>query len=120
MKSLFPNSIVLPVYFLGTIAAFSLVIGAILLLYHYTMPAPIDTSRYEERRKNLAELQAQAAHELDHYAYLDEAKGRIRLPIQRAMELCVEEWRNPAAGRSNLLRRVRSAFPPVPPAEVKP
>jgi hypothetical protein len=120
MKSILPNSMVVPVYFLGTIVVFSLVIAPVLLLYHYTQPAPIDTSRQEERRKNLAELQTQVAQQLDNYGWIDKTNGRVQLPIRRAMDLMVEEWKDPLAGRSNLLARVKTAFPPGPTSGTQP
>jgi len=45
----------------------------------------------------------------------------VRLKIDDAMQLMEEIWKNPAAGRSNLLERVEKAYPPPPPpAPAKP
>jgi len=47
-------------------------------------------------------------------------KGIVRLPIQRAVELTLQEWQNPAAARSNLISRVDKATAVPPKAPEKP
>ena len=75
--------------------------GLIWLMYRYTHPAPVDQARWAERQRNLAEANAQDQEQLTSYAWIDQARGVVRLPAARAMELTVKEWQNPAAGRSN-------------------
>lgn len=41
--------------------------------------------------QQLAELRAREDWDLTHYGYLDKAKGQVRLPIARAMELLTQE-----------------------------
>ncbi len=45
----------------------------------------------EERRELLVEKEARDRTELAEYGWIDESEGRVRLPIERAMELAVEE-----------------------------
>ena len=78
-------------------------------------PQPIDGVRAQERSEALEQIGSSAQEQLEGYGYLDEAKGRVRLPIRRAMEIVVEEWKNPAAGRSNLVARWAHFNPPPPP-----
>lgn len=87
------------------------------IMYHYTRPEPVDEAHVAERRRNLAELNAQAKEVLENYAWLDQVKGIVRLPVSRAMEISAKEWRNPATARSNLLWRLEKAttVPPQPP-----
>ncbi len=84
----------------------SIMFVLIWFMYHFTRPEPVDQTRIAERRKALAELNAQAKDALENYAWIDKTKGLVRLPVARAMELTVNEWQNPAAGRSNLLWRL--------------
>jgi hypothetical protein len=86
------------------------------VMYYYTRPEPVDQARIAERRKNLAELNAQSKDVLENYAWIDSARGLVRLPVARAMELAVAEWQNPAAGRSNLLWRLGKAIPATTPS----
>lgn len=41
--------------------------------------------------EDLLALRAREAGELHSYAYIDRAKGTVRIPIERAMELVVKE-----------------------------
>ena len=74
-----------------------------------TRPAGIDEARAELRRTNLVALRAENQAALTSYGWIDPAKGIVRLPVQRAMELSLQLWQDPAAGRSNLLGRLDKA-----------
>ena len=106
-------------YLVGVLGTFFIMAGLIGVMYHYTQPPPLDESRYAERRKNLAEINAAAKEQLENYGWLDQTKGIVRVPVARAMELTVQEWHNPAQARSNLLARLEKAIavpPKAPPA----
>lgn len=45
----------------------------------------------EGRTKHLSSLRASEAGQLGSYAWIDQAKGVVRLPVDRAMELVVLE-----------------------------
>jgi len=47
----------------------------------------------EDPLADLAALRAREARQLDGYAWVDRAAGRVRIPIARAMELVAEERR---------------------------
>lgn len=100
----------------AVLGIFLIMAGLIWLMYHYTQPLPPDQAHWAERKRNLAELNARDRDLLQNYAWLDEPRGLVRLPISRAMELTAKEWQNPAAARSNLLFRVEQAAPPPAPA----
>jgi hypothetical protein len=91
-----------------------IMLGLVMVMYHYTRPAPVDEARMTERRKNLADLNAQTRDVLEHYAWIDQTKGLVRLPVARAMELAANEWQRPVAARSNLLWRIERAASPPP------
>ncbi len=98
----------------GFLALF-LLFGAILAAMRpWARPRGVDATRINQRRTDLAEIQARAREELTRYAFLDPAKGIVRLPIARAMELVCQEWQQPAAARSNLLARLEKALAPAP------
>lgn len=104
-------------YILGILGSF-LVVGILAwAIYRYTHPPPLGEDRAAVRAKALAELRAAEAEALSTPAWIDQGKGIVRLPIDRAMELVLEEWKNPAAARSNLVARVEkaTALPPKPP-----
>lgn len=104
------------------------VIGALVIviyldcqLKHYTAPPPVDAGRAEERAKALAEIRNANAEALSKTDWLDQGKGLVRLKIDDAMTLMEQEWKDPAAGRADLLSRVEKANPPPPtPPPAKP
>lgn len=103
--------------FLGILGAF-LVVGALVYaMKYYTRPAPLNQARIEERKKALAEIHAADAQALNSYEVVDAGKGLVRLKIDRAMELTIEEYKNPAEARKSLVARAEkaSAAPPKAP-----
>lgn len=89
-------------------------------LVGHNHPPALNTARAAERLKAQKELRAATTEALDHYGWIDQTKGLVRLPISAAMKLTVDRAANPAAARSNMLARVEkaTAAPPKPP-EVK-
>jgi hypothetical protein len=102
------------------IATFLIMGGLVKLMIAYTSAPSTSAARALERQKFRDDLRAEVANLTNSYAKLDAAKGVIRLPIQRAMELMVQEWRQPAAARSNLIERVEKATALPPKAPEKP
>jgi hypothetical protein len=79
----------------------------------YAAPPPLNQARIEERREALADVEASNAEMLKNYGWADQGKGLVRLPIERAMGLTVDEWKNPGAARAKLLALAeRSAAAP--------
>jgi len=89
------------------------------LMVRYTRPEDLNAKRAAERAKALAEINAQNKEALENYGWVDQAKGIVRLPITRAMEITARDWQNPAAARASLLERVEKATakPPEKPSE---
>ena len=55
-----------------------------------------DAARAAERAKARADLQAENAKKLEAYAWVDQAKGTVQIPIARAMELVIAELNSQA------------------------
>jgi hypothetical protein len=83
-------------------------------LKRYTQPPPLGQERVTERKKFLSELRGSEAQILDHYAWQDQTKGLVRLKIDRAMELVIQEYQDPAAARAKVVERAEKAFAPPP------
>ena len=105
------------VTFLGILGAFLVVAVLVGAMKYYTQPAPLNQARIEERKKALAEIHAEDVRGLSTYEVTDVGKGIVRLKIDRAMELTLEEYKNPAAARTNLIARAEkaAAVPPKAP-----
>jgi hypothetical protein len=112
----------------GKIAYAVAVLGAILIvvfinhqLKKYTQAAPLNANRAGERSKALSDIRTVENDALGNTGWVDQSKGIVRLKIEDAMKLVEQEWKNPAAARSNLITRVEKANPPPPPpAPTKP
>lgn len=128
-ESCFVDKARIGAYCVGILGTFLIMAGSVWFMRQNTQPAPIDKKRVEERRKAASEV-SQTARELESYAILDPGKGQVRLPVVEndgqklklgaAAKLIIQEWQNPAAGRSNLLARwSRFNPPPVKPPEQK-
>lgn len=98
------------VYVLGIAGAFLIVAFLVSLMRSYTQPPALSEARSQERLKNFADLQAANEPLVNQYDWQDQSKGIIRVPVKRAMELVLQEWQDPAAGRSNMLARAAKAF----------
>ncbi len=104
-------------YVVAIIGAFLIMNVLVQAMKNYSRPAGLTAARSEERSKALAQVQNENADALNNYGWQNQSKGIVRLPIEAAKKLTIEEWQNPAAARSNLIFRAEeaSALPPRPP-----
>lgn len=73
---------------------------ALFLLVAYYVYAPRQTGAFTDdgihtaaqRAKNLAELRAKQAGQAATYAWVDQKAGVVQLPLDRAMELTVQQY----------------------------
>lgn len=103
-------------WFISIAGSFLILGGLAWLLIVRTTPPGIDEVRAGERRAALAEVRGADQKALTTAAVLDAGKGFHRIPIDSAMDLMLAKWQDPAAGRSDLLRRIEvsTAKPPPP------
>ncbi len=106
--------------FVGVLGAFLVVAVLVYAMKQYTKPAPLNQARIEERKKALAEIRAENEKGLSTYEVTDAGKGIVRLRIDRAMELTVDAYKNPAGARADLTARADKASAPAPKAPEKP
>lgn len=103
---------------LVALVGLSIVAVLVWAMKHYTTPPALTAERAALRAKNLAELRAAEKEASENYGWIDPSKGIVRLPLNRAVELTVAAWQNPAQARADLIERVEKAtFVPPPPPE---
>jgi hypothetical protein len=100
-------------YAIAILGAFLIVGGLTWIMIKQTSPAPISKAREEERLKNLKELRASTGDQINSYGYADQAKGLVRIPVSKAIDLTLQEWKDPAKGRAVLVDRIEKATKPV-------
>ncbi len=113
-RALWPSAV-------AVLGAFLIVAALVWAMQRYASPPPAE-DRPAMRAKALAELRAAEAEALHTVAWIDKGKGLVRLRIEDGMKLVEEGWRNPQAGRSNLIAREEkaSAVPPKAPEKPSP
>lgn len=82
---------------IGTIAAvvggFALFALIVALAYLPQRSEPVQTGALTptERYQRLTDMRAKEAKQINAYGWVDQPKGVVQLPIERAMELTVQE-----------------------------
>ncbi len=106
----------------GILGTFLLVAALVTIMIRVTRPEPVDVNRVNERYQFLGEIRQAEAAAVSHYAWQNKDKGIVRIPVERAMELTLLEWQDPATARSNLVARIEkaTALPPKPPEAPNP
>jgi hypothetical protein len=101
-------------YSIAAVGALLIVAGLVWIMHVNTQPPPLGEDRAAFRRKNLADVRNADAEVMNNqnYVWQDQKNGIVRMPIDKAMELSLYLWENPAQARSNLLARLKKAFPP--------
>jgi hypothetical protein len=105
---------------LGFVCASVLFIVLGVLVGVAVRPPAIDADQAEQRYKALAELRAAESKALDNPGWIDQQRGIVRLPIDRAILQAAEAWQNPAQARADLMSRAEKAAAPLPKAPEKP
>ncbi len=102
---------------LGTLGTLAIMLLLVWAMVRATRPEDIAAARAIERVRFLQEIRQAEAQATNGYAWQNKDKGFVRVPLSRARELVLQEWRQPAIARSNLIARVEKAteIPPPPP-----
>lgn len=80
---------------IGVIALIAAIAGLALSFYFINAAQPLNLEIAKERKAKLADVNAKQNELITSYAWVDQAKGIVRIPVERAMQLTVEDLRNP-------------------------
>ncbi len=105
-------------YFIIIVGAF-LAMAAVLWFTRDEARAPlVGSDRAVLRHQNLAENCAEGEAALTSYAVVNAEKGIYQIPVDRAIETVIREWKQPQKAVEVLAERVDLAtFVPPPPPE---
>jgi hypothetical protein len=104
----------LGIYVIAALGALLIMAAIVGITRKYTQPAPLGADRAAVRRTALVELRGLENKELNEYGWVDQAKGLVRLPVGRSMEIVVQNGKDTAALRALIVQRVEKANkPPV-------
>ncbi len=99
----------------GILGAF-LVVGALIFVMKQSVSSPaLNQARVQERKTALAEIRETSTKAINNYEAVN--SNTVHLTVERAMELTIEEYKNPTAARTSLVARAEQANvpPPKPP-----
>lgn len=100
-------------YAVAIIGSFLIVLLLVNTMKKLTAPEPLGVRRATERFQALQEINAVNSEVLKSYGWVDKTKGVVQLPIDRAIEITLQQAKDPAAIRANLRSRVEEATKPV-------
>ena len=104
--------------FLLAVALFCAMAALLRLTWESTRPPSIGAERAKLRKANLAELRSAEEEMLMSYGVVNAEKGIYRMPIDQAVQMMIQEWKQPEKGRQRMAERVDLAVaPPSPPLE---
>ena len=92
---------------------------AVVVKFSVSVPA-IDADRNAAITQALFQIRTNEAAALDTSGWVDQSRGIVRLPIDDAMKITAQAWRNPAQARADLISRQQNASKPAPAAPAKP
>jgi hypothetical protein len=99
----------------------SLIFVALAVAVKFSVQVPaIDADRNAARAKALAEIRATENKSLNTAGWIDQSRGIVRLPIETAMQVAAQAWKNPAQARADLISRQETASKPAPVVPAKP
>jgi hypothetical protein len=93
----------------------SLIFIVLVAIVKFSLSVPaIDATRAATISGALHEIHTNEVVSLQGAAWIDRSRGIVRLPINTALQLAAQEWRNPAQARADLISRARHASAPAP------
>jgi hypothetical protein len=109
-----PGAFKLTVYGAVIAACFFVMFYMVRSAYRSYHPQPLNHERALERVKARQDVAGKAFTNLTTAGWVDQAKGIVRLPIDRAMKMTVEAYQNPEAAHSNLVARSKQSEKAAP------
>ena len=103
-------------FVIAAVGAFLIVGALVWIVISVTRPEGVTAARAEERRKALIQTRNEEAQVLNRYDRQGASPDFVRMKIEDAMKLTVNEYKNPAAARSNMVARAEKAATPPPQA----
>ena len=101
-------------YAFAVLCATLIVAALVVAMRHYSQPPAPNANRANERTKALTDLHTAEHAALTTPGWINQGHGVVRLKVEDAVNL-VQQWRDPAVVRSNLIVRVDKANPAPPP-----
>ena len=107
---------VLP-YFIIIVGAFLTMAAVLWYTRDQARPTAVGSARAQVRHENLAEIQAASDAAVNSYGVINADKGIYQIPVDRAIETMIREWKQPEEALKVMSDRVDLAttLPPPPP-----
>jgi hypothetical protein len=93
----------------AVLATFLLMAFLVRQMVKVVQAPPVATDRAAARAKDNTDIRGAGAEALKSWGYVDAPKGIVRVPIDEAVKLTVQGYKNPIEFHSNLVARVEKA-----------
>jgi hypothetical protein len=106
------------IYVAVILLTFGLIAFLVWQMTKLSQPPAVSADRANARAKDNADIRAAGATALANWGHVDapptaRPNGIVRMPVEEAMKLTVQEYKNPAAFRTNLAARAEKANAPA-------
>lgn len=101
--------------FLLAVALFCVMAVLLWLTWDSARPPSIGAERAKLRKANLEEVRSVEEEILTSYGVVNVEKGIYRMPIDQAVQMMIQEWKQPEKARQMMAERVDLAVAPPPP-----
>ncbi|MGO8766432.1 MAG: hypothetical protein ACLQSR_15005 [Limisphaerales bacterium] len=105
---------------IGFVLAIVIFLALVVVVKLSVAVPPIDADRDATIAQSLMVVRSNEMVSLNNPGWIDKQRGIVRLPINTALQIAVEEWQNPAQARADLLARSQKATAPLPKQPEKP
>ncbi|HVU28085.1 MAG TPA: hypothetical protein VHG71_10170 [Verrucomicrobiae bacterium] len=105
---------------IGFIIASLIFIVLVVIVKFSTNTPAIDADRATAISQALHEIHTNEIASFETVGWVDQSRGIVRLPIDTALQLAAQKWKNPAQARVDLNARAERAAAPAPKQPEKP
>jgi hypothetical protein len=98
------------------VATFLIVAFLVKQMVKVTRPAPVGVARATERAVEGAKIRAEGVEKSKSWGLVDQPRGIVRLPVEEAVKLTLDGYKDAAKFKADLAARLEkaSAAPPKP------
>lgn len=93
-----PKVLIIAVVTLATIAMVVGIVIGVSQFYEQSLREEVNEVEMKPVDPRLTQLRAREKHALTSYQWVDQAKKTVRIPLDRAIDLTLQDWKNRPAG----------------------
>jgi hypothetical protein len=108
-----PNNLMLTGFVIGSVVLLVAMVLGVMQMFNAVVEAEISTRVLEVPSSQLGALRDREQLQLSRYQWVNKSTGAVRIPLDRAVELTLRDWKTRAAAPTPAV----GSQQPVPPAD---